>query len=71
MNVYWTEFSDGNNTGATGSVKKCSISGCGKQPTIIAAGLNGTTALALDATNIYWAEYGTGANDGRIVRAPK
>lgn len=56
-NVYWAE----------GNVYSCAIGGCNDTPTIAVS--TGATAIAIDATNIYYAQYGT--SDGRIMVAPK
>jgi hypothetical protein len=52
-------------------VMKYPVSGGATQPTVIASGLNLPRAIALDATSVNWAEYGSGPSDGRIMRAPK
>jgi len=75
VNVYWTEVGSPNAALAevpgAGVVRKCSVSGCANTPTTIASGLNVPVAIAVDASNVYWAEAGAGTDDGRIQRAPK
>ena len=62
MNVYWAE-GDG--------VVSCAIGGCGNAPTSIVS--TPSTAVAADATNVYYATYADSANqtNGWIGFTPK
>lgn len=75
VNVYWIERGansvDGQSVSGAGSVRRCAVGGCNNPPTTIASGLTAPTAIAVDGSNVYWAEWGTGAAEGRISSAPK
>ncbi|HEY1957770.1 MAG TPA: hypothetical protein VGH28_19250 [Polyangiaceae bacterium] len=58
-NVYWAE----------GNVYACAIGGCNDSPSVAVSA--SASAVAIDATHIYWAEVGSDSNDGRIMFAPK
>jgi hypothetical protein len=63
QNVYWT--------GPT-AIYKCAVGGCAS-PTVLASA-SGARGIALDATNVYWAEYGAAFPDqipGSIKRIAK
>jgi hypothetical protein len=51
-NVYFTD------TGSGGSVKECSIAGCGGAPTVLANGLNSPNAVIAAGGNVYWTNFG-------------
>ena len=57
-NVYWTNYDDqyapGGGSGTSGTVMKMPLTG-GGTPVTLANGLSGPTAIALDATNVYFA----------------
>jgi hypothetical protein len=50
QNAYVTNFK-------TGTVVRCSLSGCGNAATVIASGEGGPSGVALDATRVYWTNY--------------
>jgi hypothetical protein len=71
--LYW---SNSGATGTDGLVVKCSIRFCGRSsldpsiietPTQLAMGQSNPLGVALDATNVYWANSGTGTN-GQIMK---
>jgi len=52
-------------------VRKCAASGCGGRPMTIASGQDFPSAIAVDATSVYWANAGDGAimhGDGTIMK---
>jgi hypothetical protein len=53
QNVYWTEFGDMQGSG-NGTVKSCSVSGCGAGANVIASGLTNPKGIAVDGTNVYF-----------------
>ena len=57
--VYWTEKSPG-------AIRRVAKTGGAAQTLVSAPDVNGPTSLAVDGTNVYWAEYG-----GRARRMPK
>ena len=67
-NLYWTT-EDG--AGDYGEVVRCSLGGCGGKPTPLATTDTrqrvATRGLALDATNVYWTDPGT----GQVLTLPK
>ena len=75
VNVYWTETGPDYVAGApvtgVGLVRKCAVGGCGNAPTTVATSLTSPGAIALDDANVYWTEAGTGADGGKIWKAPK
>jgi len=75
VNVYWIErgadFANGQSVSGAGFVRRCAVGGCNNSPTTIASGLTAPTAIAVDGSNVYWAEWGTGSAEGRISAAPK
>jgi hypothetical protein len=58
-NVYWTnydsQYAPGGGSGTSGSVMKQPLTG-GGTPIALATGLEGPTAIAIDATNVYFAQ---------------
>jgi hypothetical protein len=87
-NVYFTELGDGMAANATnvGRVAKCAVAGCPGGATTIAGQLENPRGVAVDATSVYWADFGSGtldsnalstnqqsllAVDGRIMRSTK
>jgi hypothetical protein len=82
-NVYFTELGDGVSASATdvGRVAKCSVTGCTEGATAIADHLENPRGIAVDATNVYWADFGSGildsnaqlllSVDGRIMTSTK
>jgi hypothetical protein len=75
VDVYWTEtgeaFVNGQSINGAGLVRRCAVGGCNGAPVTIASGLTAPVGIAVDDNNVYWAEAGTGAADGRIWIAPK
>jgi hypothetical protein len=82
-NVYFTELGDGVSANATdvGRVGKCSVNGCTDNGTTIADHLENPRGVAIDDTNVYWADSGSGildsnaslllSVDGRIMTSAK
>jgi hypothetical protein len=82
-NVYFTELGDGVAANATdvGRVGKCSVNGCTDSGTTIADHLENPRGIAIDDTNVYWADSGSGildsnaslllSVDGRIMTSAK
>jgi hypothetical protein len=58
-NVYWTNYDDqyapGGGGGTSGTVMKMPLTG-GGNPIALATGLQGPTAIAIDATNVYFGQ---------------
>jgi hypothetical protein len=72
-NVYWTcSQSDQPGLGTpTGSVSKVSITG--GAPVVLASGLPGPTAIAVDGVYVYWTNAGSSENDysdGSVMKIP-
>lgn len=68
---------DINNCGACGKIcdagAPCNAGACGVVPVEVASGQAAPFAIAVDGTNVYWANYGTSANnyaDGAIMQMP-
>jgi hypothetical protein len=82
-NVYFTELGNGLAANATdvGRVGKCSVNGCTGNGTTIADHLESPRGIAIDDTNVYWADSGSGildsnaslllSVDGRIMTSAK
>jgi hypothetical protein len=82
-NIYFTELGDGVSASATdvGRVAKCSVTGCTGGATAIADHLENPRGIAVDGTNVYWADFGSGildsnaslllSVDGRIMTSTK
>jgi hypothetical protein len=60
--VFFTSSSSPN-----GGILSCPKTGCGGQPTTLAAGEHNPLMLALDATTVYWTDF----NDGTIASCAK
>lgn len=62
--VYFTEQQDftGGATGDAdiGRISKCDVAGCSNQPTPLADKLNNPRGVAVDASHVYWADFGSG-----------
>jgi hypothetical protein len=72
--VYWSNFGTviAPDAGpADGSIVKCATPACAGGPQIVAAAQNHPRGITNDATTLYWANFGTGQNDGTIMKAPK
>jgi hypothetical protein len=72
--VYWTNA--GTNVapdagGPNGTVMKCLLPACAGGPQAVAAGQNHPRGIAVDADSIYWTNYGTGQNDGAVLKCAK
>jgi hypothetical protein len=82
-NVFFTELGDGVSANATdvGRVGRCSVTGCTGDGATIADHLENPRGIAVDATNVYWADFGSGildsnaqlllSVDGRIMTSTK
>lgn len=55
--------------GGSGSIVKTPLAG-GAEETLASGQLN-NGALAIDSTNVYWLNYGDGANTGSVMKVPK
>ena len=62
VNVYWTAY-DGT---STGWIMKCAVGGCGMSPTMLVTEQDEPTAIAVDATSVYWTN-----TSGSVMRADK
>jgi hypothetical protein len=54
-----------------GSIVRCAIPSCAGGPQTIAGAQNHPHAIALGATSIYWASFGSAQNDGAIMSCAK
>jgi hypothetical protein len=65
--VYWIDDSSG--LTADGAIMQCASGGCNQQPTTVATGQRDPSALAIDSTNVYWANAGIDGHgtDGSIA----
>jgi hypothetical protein len=66
INVYFTDLGSHQPPSSatnTGLVAKCPVAGCPDGGTMIAGSLENPRGIAVDATNIYWADFGSGAVD--------
>jgi hypothetical protein len=52
--VYWVAAGSPTSTSPEGVVAKCSIDGCGGNPTILASGLDTPNCIAVDNRTVYW-----------------
>lgn len=53
---------------------RCAIGGCNGSPAVLASGQESPSGIALDANNVYWADFGSPdvhSTDGRVVRQAK
>lgn len=64
--VYWANA--GRFNLSNGSIMKVPIGGDGAIP--LAQGQSNPHGIAIDDTNIYWTNTGTGANDGSVMKMP-
>jgi hypothetical protein len=70
IDVYFTDLGNAqlSHTTDTGRVAKCPVAGCAAgNGTTIADRLENPRGIAVDATNIYWADFGSGALDADSV----
>jgi len=68
-NVYWSEFGDDLGSG-NGSVKGCSIDGCGSGPTVYGTALTNPRGVAVDANNVYFGTATYGSVNGAVWSCP-
>ena len=92
VSVYYSEleyFGGGPTPGLSdadvGRIVKCAVAGCSNQPTPLAEKLNNPHGIAVDASHVYWADFGSGgtvsspgpqpsppySDDGRIMMIAK
>jgi hypothetical protein len=67
---YWSEWSlfAASQPGTDGAIRSCPLAGCGTAPAkVLAAGLIGPYAMAVDATSLYFTDH----RNGRVERIPK
>ncbi len=67
--IYWTNGAPAAATprcSTPGQVTKCPLTGCGSSATLVAAGQASPSAIAVDASSVYWAN----VDDGTIVSCP-
>ncbi len=71
--VYWTNYGSAvpPDAGQNGSVMRCAVPECPGGPEAVATGQAHPRGIALDATHVYFTEYGTGQGDGSVVRVPR
>ena len=72
INVYFTDVGNGYVLNATnvGRVAKCPVAGCSDTGTTIADKLENPRGIAVDANNVYWADFGSGTLDAESVCNP-
>jgi hypothetical protein len=46
----------------------CALTGCNNTPVALASGQSFPSSIGVDATNVYWANTGTGSTDGSIMK---
>ncbi len=65
ISVYFTDVGSGDLLNATnvGRVAKCPVAGCSDTGTTIADKLENPRGIAVDANNVYWADFGSGTVD--------
>ena len=80
INVYFSDRpvagQDGGAFSGLGRVAKCPLVGCTGKPTPVAGFVNVPQQIAVDATNVYWTDFGSSTNpsgtmDGRVMTASK
>ena len=59
--AYWTDGS---------SAYKCAIGGRGNRPSLVLRA-HDAYAVAVDDRNVYWTDYGSGDDDGRVFAQQK
>jgi hypothetical protein len=68
--LYWTNRGTAYNA-AGGTVMKCATTGCNNQPTLLASAQNGIAGIAVDSSNVVWADVGNnGYTDGAVFACP-
>jgi hypothetical protein len=69
-NVYWTEYGDAQGS-ANGTVKACSVNGCGPSgPRTIALAQTNPRGIAVDSQNVYWGTDSYGGVLGGVWSCP-
>jgi hypothetical protein len=78
--VYFTEEGTTDVSGQTaagaGRVARCAAGGCNDKATAVAGYVNHPLGIAVDATSVYWTDFGSatdanGTHDGRVMVRPK
>jgi hypothetical protein len=72
--LYWSNsgtFVAPDGGAPNGSIVKCATPDCSNGPQTVAAAQNHPRGITHDAEFVYWANFGTGQNDGAIMKAPK
>jgi hypothetical protein len=77
-NVYFDELGQSVETGAnvSGRVSRCAIAGCNDKPTALAGYVNLPLGIAVDASHVYWSDFGSaagvlGSDVGRVMVSAK
>ena len=72
--VYWTNYGTTVAPDAgpqNGTIMKCPLPSCAGGPQAVAATQNHPRGIAVDGDTVYWTNYGTGQNDGAIMKCAK
>jgi len=65
-NAYWTIWGTLPSNYNDGEIRKCALTGCANAPTTVAKSSDEPTSIAIDATNVYFGNHGT----GRVAKCP-
>jgi hypothetical protein len=72
--IYWSNngtFVAADAGAPNGSIVKCDTPSCAAGPQTIASAQNHPRGIAVDATSIYWANFGDNQGNGAIMKCPK